>query len=388
MTKRRLIIPALLVAAGAAVYAYLELWPARDPNLLPLSGNIEVTDVDVSFQIAGWVAARQVFEGEVIKKGDPIARLDGTALAQEVARQEAGVDAYVAELAALLTGSRPEEIAQAQAAVAQAQARLAELVAGSRPQEITTAKAGVELARADLDRLTAEFERQKELLQRKVTSQQAYDRAKAEFAVATSRLKEAQEKLKLIEEGPRKEQIDHARAVLMEAEQRLALVRKGPRQEEIDRARAHLDQSDQSLALARTRLGYAKIAAPLSGVVLSENVEAGEYILPGVPVVTIGDLVNSRVRAYVNETDLGRIKLGQPVCVTTDSYPDKVYPGKLAFISSQAEFTPKNVQTTKERVKLVYRVKIEIANPDLELKPGMPADAAIWLGAGTPPCLR
>ncbi len=105
-------------------------------------------------------------------------------------------------------------------------------------------------------------------------------------------------------------------------------------------------------------------------------------------MVTVGDVVNTWLRAYVNETDLGRVKLGQPVCVTTDTYPEKAYAGRLSFIASAAEFTPKNVQTTEERVKLVYRVKIDIPNPDLELKPGMPADADIWLGEGEPPCLR
>ncbi len=387
MNKRLLIIPVLLAAAGAAAYAYFQLRSEADPNLIRVSGNIEVTDVEVSFRMPGWVEARPASEGELIREGDLVARLDSTELAQEVALREAEVAAYGAELAALVAGSRPEEIAQAEATVAQTRARLDELLAGSRPQEIATAKAGVRLAEADVERLAAEFERQRELLARKVASQQVYDRAKAEHEVGKSRLKEAQEQLKLVEEGPRQEQIDHARAVLAEAEERLGLVRKGPRQEEIDRAQARLDQAKQSLAIARTRLGYATLQAPLSGMVLSENVEPGEYVVPGVPVVTIGDLVNAWVRAYVNETDLGRIKLGQSVCVITDTYPDKVYPGKLTFISSQAEFTPKNVQTTKERVKLVYRVKIEIANADLELKPGMPADADIWLGEGAPPCL-
>lgn len=118
------------------------------------------------------------------------------------------------------------------------------------------------------------------------------------------------------------------------------------------------------------------------------HIEAGEYVVPGVPVVTIGNLAEVWLRAYVNETDLGRVKLGQRVCVRTDTYPGKAYAGDLSFIASAAEFTPKNVQTTEERVKLVYRIKIDIPNPGFELKPGMPADADIWLGEGEPPCLR
>jgi HlyD family secretion protein len=332
MSKRWLItVLVVLVAAGAAAYAWYQLSPQPDADLLRVSGNIEVTDVEVSFRIPGWVEARPAAEGEVIEAGQPVARLEST----EVALREAEVRSFAAELDAL--------------------------EAGSRPQEIAVARAGVRHAEAEVQRAAAEFERQRDLLAREVVSRQVYDQAEAEYAVARSQLEEAQEQLKLVEEGPR--------------------------QEEIARARARLEQAEQSLAIARTRLGYATLASPISGIVLSENVEAGEYVVPGVPVVTVGDLVNAWLRAYVNETDLGRVKLGQPVCVTTDTYPDKVYPGTVSFIASEAEFTPKTVQTTEERVKLVYRVKIDIPNPDLELKPGMPADADIWLGEGDPPCL-
>lgn len=336
MTKRWLIIPILFAAAGAAVYGWFQLRPQPDTALLRVSGNVEVTDVEVSFRMPGWVEARPVSEGEPVTAGQLIARLDATELAQEVALREAEARAYAAELAAL--------------------------EAGSRPQEVAVARASVRHAQTDLERLAAEYERQRELLARNVASQQVFERAKAEYEVAKSQVEEARERLKLVEEGPR--------------------------QEDIMRARARLDQVKQSLAIARTRLAYATLTSPISGIVLSENVEAGEYIVPGVPVVTVGDLVNTWLRAYVNEPDLGRVKLGQAVCVTTDTYPGKAYPGRLSFIASAAEFTPKNVQTTEERVKLVYRIKVAIPNPDLELKPGMPADADIWLGEGDAPCLR
>lgn len=335
MNKRLLIIPALLIAAGVTGYAYFQLRPDVDPNLIRVSGNLEVTDVEVSFRMPGWVEVRPASEGELILKGDLVARLEDTELNQEVAFRKAEVTAYQAELAALVSGSRPQEVAAAQAAVARAM--------------------------AEVERAKLEFDRQKSLVERRVTSEQTFEAARSTHEAAVARLQEARELLDL--------------------------VREGPRQEEIDRARARLDQIRQSLGLARTRLGYATLSAPLSGIVLSENIEPGEYVVPGVPVITIGDLENTWVRAYVHETDLGRVMLGQQVCVTTDTYPDKVYPGKLTFISSAAEFTPKNVQTAKERVKLVYRVKIKIANPDLELKPGMPADADIWLGNGVPSCL-
>lgn len=155
------------------------------------------------------------------------------------------------------------------------------------------------------------------------------------------------------------------------------MLSKGYRSEQVDQARARLQQAEEALAQARTRLGYAELTAPLSGVVLAENVEPGEFVAAGTPVVTIGELDPVWLRAYIKETDLGRVKLGQSVRVTTDTYPGKAYRGTVTFIAQDAEFTPKNVQTDKERVKLVYRIKITLANPEQELKPGMPADAEI-----------
>jgi HlyD family secretion protein len=185
------------------------------------------------------------------------------------------------------------------------------------------------------------------------------------------------EQFKLVKEGPRQEDIDQAEHALDQARAQWKLVEEGPRQEDIDQARAKVQQAEASLKLAETELGYATIKSPLDGVVLSKNIERGEYVAPGTPVVTVADMVNVWLRAYVDETDLTRIKLGRLAEVTTDSFPGKVYKGRVSFISEEAEFTPKTVQTEKERVKLVYRIKIDIQNPDMELKAGMPADATI-----------
>lgn len=334
--KRALIIVVILLALAAAIYAgFALLGNGANPNLIRLSGNIEVDDVEVSFRMPGWVEARPVSEGELVKRGDLVARLDSTELQQEVQMREAEVAAARAQLDVLLAGSRPQEIAAAEAAVAS--------------------------ARAELQSAELEFNRQQELYRQKLASEREFIAARTAKDAAAARLEQAREQL--------------------------SLLREGPRQQEIQRARAQVEQAEHSLAMAQIRLDYATLQAPLAGLVLSENVEPGEYVVPGVPVVTIGDLEHSWLRAYINETELGRVKPGQAVCVTTDTYPGKVYPGQLSFIASEAEFTPKNVQTTEERVKLVYRVKIEIPNPALELKPGMPADAAIWIGEGKAPCL-
>lgn len=326
--KKKIIIPLLVVIAGvvAGVF-YFENHQTPVQNVVRVSGNIEITDVEVGFKIPGRVVKRLLSEGEMFKAGQVVARLDSQDLAQEVAQRKAQVAAAQAALTELKTGSRPEEIGQAAAVL--------------------------ERTQADGEQARIEFERQKKLYEREVISTREYDLAKTNFEVTEARIREAREGL--------------------------TLVRKGPRQEKIDQAKAALTQAKEVLALAETQMGYSVLIAPLSGIVLSENVEAGEYVSPGTPVITVGDLSRVYLRAYINETDLGRVKLGQKVRVLTDTFPGKAYEGKITFIASQAEFTPKNVQTEKERVKLVYRIKVDIPNPQLELKPGMPADGEILL---------
>jgi HlyD family secretion protein len=144
-----------------------------------------------------------------------------------------------------------------------------------------------------------------------------------------------------------------------------------------DAARANLEALAAALQLAQTRLGFAQLISPLNGFVIVKGQEQGEVVQPGAPVFIVADLKDIWLTAYINETDLGRVKLGQEANVLTDTYPDKAYKGRVSFISQEAEFTPKQIQTTEERVKLVYRIKIKIDNSGLELKPGMPADAYI-----------
>lgn len=320
-----LIVGALLLAVVAALYLWSQ--PAPDSGALRVSGNIEMTDAEVSFKIPGRVAERLVSEGETVRAGQLVARLDTSELAQEVALRKAEVRAAEAALAELETGSRPEEIAQAEAVVRRTQ--------------------------ADVARARADFRRLKTLFEQDNVSVQDYDAARTVVDVTEAKLREAQEQLRIVQ--------------------------KGPRIEKIERSRAQLQQAKEALALTETRLSYATLGSPLTGVVLSHNIEPGEYVAAGTPVVTVGDLEHVWLRAYVDETDLGRVKVGQAARVTTDSYPDKVYQGRVSFIASQSEFTPKSVQTEKERVKLVYRIKVTIANPEMELKAGMPADARIIL---------
>jgi len=144
-----------------------------------------------------------------------------------------------------------------------------------------------------------------------------------------------------------------------------------------DATAARVEQNRASLELAKTRLGFTNLISSLDGYVLVKSALAGEVVQPGAPVFTVLDLNNIWVTAYINERDLGKVKLNQEADVITDTYPGKIYKGRISFISSQTEFTPKTIQTTEERVKLVYRIKVKVDNANLELKPGMPADAYI-----------
>jgi len=382
--KRLLIVLPLALAIGGGIYGYRSIQGSADPHRLRVSGNIEVTDVEVSFRTPGWMESRLVSEGDIVHADAPVARLDRREFDHEAAIRKAEVEAVEAKLAELEAGSRPEEIAQAEAAVAKAKAFVKELETGSRPQEVLAAQATVNGTAAEVVRLETDYRRYKRLWEESAIPARQFDQAQSAYTVAGSHLAEAQERLELVKEGPRAEDIAQAKAALSEAEARLELAKNGPRQETIQQARAHVQETKQVLALAETRQGYAEIHAPISGIILADHIEPGEYVTSGTPVVTVGDLEHVWLRAFIDESDLGRVKIGQSVSVYTDSFPGKAYSGRISFISSEAEFTPKSIQTEKERVKLVYRIKIDVDNLGMELKPGMPADAVIELEQGTP----
>ncbi len=378
--KLKFIIPILVIAAAVTAWLLLRADNNDRVDTIRVSGNIEVTDAQLGFKIPGLVTERPVDEGDTVRHGQLVARLDDKDLQQEVTLREADLQAAQAALSELLAGTREEEIAQAKAAVAQADAALNELLAGSRPQEIKAAAAAVDRAQANMEQQKLDFARQKTLLEKEVISEREFERARSLNQQAQAQLHEAEEHLKLVREGPRKETIEQARAALAQARDRYRMAVNGPRPQTIDQGRARVKQATEALDLARTRLGYATLTCPMDGVVLSKNIEPGEFVNAGTPVVSVANLGQVWLRAYIDETNLGQVKLGQAVEVTTDSYPDRTFKGRVSFIASDAEFTPKSVQTEKERVKLVYRIKVDLANPDMDLKPGMPADAVIRLG--------
>ena len=387
--KKRIIVFALILTIGAGFVFYLvrNRETVEKGNIL-VSGTIELTEVDCAFKVSGMIEELRFDEGDFVKQGDLIARLDDRELRDRRNKAEASLRTEESRVRQLLISIKHEErksrglIAQARANLAAAQARLKELLAGSRPQEIEEARAEMDRASSELQKLILEWERAQRLYGTESISKREWDAAKAAFEMAQAQYERARERYDLVKEGPRKETIEAARS--KEAEARAALqvaeattFKVEELKQELETTRAQVEAARSEVDLAETLLSEARLYAPLSGMVLSKNMERGEIALPGSSVLTLGDLKKVWLRAYVNETDLGRIKLGQAAKVFTDTYPGKAYPGRLAFISDQAEFTPKQIQTQEERVKLVYRVKIDIDNPHMELKSGMPADARI-----------
>ncbi|MFH0781143.1 MAG: efflux RND transporter periplasmic adaptor subunit [Pseudomonadota bacterium] len=393
MKKRlRIIIPLIIVViAGISLFNFLK--DRENATALHFSGNIEVTEAQMSFRIPGRLEERLVAEGDTVHTGQILARLDKSDQTIGVAQAEANLAYSEAVLAELVAGSRPEDIDRAAAGVAQARESLTELQRGNRSEdvergraELASAKAAEQSAIVQLNQAKTDFDRYSSLFKDGSVSKTVLETYQTGLKTAENRVKEAEartratsEQLSLLKAGPRIEQIDRSAAALKQAEAEYALIKTGPRKESIDQARAKSRAAAEAVNQARQQLSYTDLAAPMDGVVLSTAAEVGEYLNATSPVVTLGNIANPWLRAYIHEKDLGRIQLNQEVTVTTDSFPDKKYQGRVSYISSQAEFTPKTVQTFEERVKLMFRIKVTLANPDNELKPGMPADGHIDL---------
>jgi membrane fusion protein YbhG len=300
---------------------------SKDPNLLTASGHVEATDVRIATKIAGRLEDFSLQEGDTVRTGQVLARVDTTdvALALEQARAER--QQASAELQLRRAGSRKEDIAAGAAQVSQAQAEL-------------------DGAQKDLDRMQG-------LLDRGSGTTKSRDDARTRRDVAAARLKGARETL--------------------------ARLKNGSRPEEIESARARVGVSDARMAQLDQQIKDAAVVSPTTGVVTEKIAQAGELLQAGSPLCVITDLADAWLTVYVGEPDLGRIRIGQEADVVTDDGQSRK--GRITFVASKAEFTPKNVQTRDERVKLVYKVKVGLDNRDGLFKPGMPAEARFRVAA-------
>jgi len=313
----------VILSAAAAVW-----WAARrhaaQAQLL-LYGNVDTRQVELPFRISERIGEVLVEEGARVTKGQPLARLEPERLESSVALAQAQLDAQQHALDRLENGTRPEEIEQA--------------------------RANAQGAEAQRDVARLNNDRQRALLQGSATSQVEADAARLTFEVASARLIEAQKTLELAVAGPRKEDIAQARAQLRAAEAQLKLLKR--------------DLTD------------AVLLSPVDGVIRSRIMEPGEMASPQRPVFTIAVMSPKWVRAYVSETDLGRLHPGAEATVTVDSSPGRTFGGWVGFISPVAEFTPKSVETPELRTSLVYEVRVFVKDPDDDLRLGMPATISL-----------
>jgi HlyD family secretion protein len=301
-----------------------------DPGTIVASGHVEATEVRVSTKAAGVIEKLAVDEGHTIAAGQELARIDTT-------------DTRLA-----LDGARAER------ALADAELRLR--LVGSRVEDVREAKAQVVRAEADLDGAQKDLDRMEGLLAAGSGTTKARDDARTRRDVAQSGLDAARERLKRLETGSRPE--------------------------EKDAARARLQAADARIGQLEQQLKDALIVSPTAGVVTEKLAEQGELAARGTAILVVTDLANAWLNAYVGEPDLARLRLGQEAEVVTDD--GQTRKGRVSYVASRAEFTPKNVQTRDERVKLVFRIKVALDNADGLFKPGMPATARLSAAAGQP----
>ncbi len=298
-----------------------------DTNTIEESGTIETKDVIVSAQVGGVILKQLHDEGDIVKEGDTLLIIDHEGLDLQLKQAEALEQGAKAQYDLLINGARKEDIKSA-------------------GELLNQAKANFELAEKDYNRM-------KNLYDLQAITKKQYDEAETRFTVTKSQL--------------------------TAAEQSFNKIKNLARTEEKEQAKANLDKSSAAVLLIKKSIKDCYVTSPLNGVIAKRFNEKGEYIAPLGSLFKISNQEDIEIKIYISETDLGKVKIGQEAKISVDSYKDKTYNGKVIYISPEAEFTPKNIQTKDERTKLVYAVKIKVKNENGELKNGMPADAIINL---------
>lgn len=299
----------------------------KNENEITASGNIEVTDVVISSKGAGQIKVFNIKEGDNVKRDELLLQIDHDLLDIQLRQMNANIE--------------------------QAEAQLKLLQSGARIEDINMAEEQVRLSKINLDQAEADSERMRNLYETETVTKKQYDDALTRY----------QQTLNLYNSSL--ENLDKVKNLI--------------RPEEIESAKANLKRNIANADLIKKNIEDCSVKSPVTGIVAKKFVETGEYVNPGSSLMKIADLSTAKLNIYINEIDLGKIKLGQKAEVKTDSYKDRTYTGVVIYISPEAEFTPKNIQTEEERTKLVFEVKIEIPNPDNELKAGMPADALLMI---------
>jgi HlyD family secretion protein len=387
LKKRLILIVFIALLVGAGVMVYIGQRQERN-NERYYSGTIEATQADLAFQVQGRVQSVLIDEGQAVVKDQVLAELNPNEFLAR--RDQAQANLVLAqeklkELESTLTlyrESLPAAVERAAASVKSLAAQRDELTAGYRSQEVEQARLSYESAKISMEEALKDKDRYEKLFQKRVVSAKDKESVDVRYETALKNFQRAQEAYLMLKKGFRQESIESAqarlaegRAVLKQAKSNLKKIEATAKQ--VAAARAQVKAADAELVLAKIQLAHTRLQAPFNGILSSRNVEPGEVVSPGREVFSISDLSVVDLKIFVEETEIGDVKPGQKADVKIDTFPDKTYHGRVSYISPEGEFTPKIIQTRKERVKLVYLVKVTLPNPDFELKSGMPADA--WL---------
>lgn len=378
MKRARVIAVLVLVAVLVTTLLYSQ----QRPRLKRVSGFIEAHDVRVGSRIGGRVEKVLVEEGHLVRRGEPLVVLEAFDLLQRQAQAAAEARQKQELLAQLQAGFRREEITAAQAAVERWRAEVEKLVAGPRQKEIDAATARHGLTVVEMEQAELQFQRVQALLTSGASTRESFDEADKQLKVARQRTQVTADELALLKEGTRPEDIAAAKASLAQAMAEFELRRNGNRPEEIAAAKAEHEAALATLAAIERQVAELTIIAPVDGMVEATDLRPGDLINPNAPAISLIDNAEIWVRAYVPENQLD-LKIGEELRVTVDSFPDRSFQGRLAFVARNAEFTPGNVQTPEERSKQVFRIKVVLTSGLDVLRPGMSAD--VWLdGKGQP----
>ncbi len=375
----------LVLFVGVAALVFYGQWRQKTAQLY-YSGTIEATESNLAFQVSGKVDRVLVDDGRQAEKGQLLAELDQAEFKARRAQAQANVQGTVENLAklegllALYRETLPDQVSRAGANVSALKARVHEMETGHRVQVVAQGRRTLEAARLTMEDAKKDKIRFDTLYAKKIVSEKERDAMQLKYEATLKNYQKAKEAYSLLKEGFRKESIEGAQAQLAEGLAALRQAKSNLRklaitEKEVKVAMAQVDGAKAALKLADIQLKYTQLQAPFKGIITSRDVEPGEVVTPGREVISISDLSEVDLKVFVGEKEIGKVKPGQKARVKTDTFPGKTYEGYVSYISPEAEFTPKIIQTHKERVKLVYLVKITLPNPDLELKSGTPADA-------------
>lgn len=366
----------ILLAAIAAALLGLIWYSQMRPTVNFVSGVIEADEIRLGSRVGGRIKNVMVEEGDLVEPGKSLVEFEPYDLNEREQQAIADLAERQAELKRLNSGTRIEEIGQAKARYDQSVARHELLVIGPRSEEIAAAQNRLTAAEAELDLAQHELDRITSLERAVAVAKAERDNAAQKLDVARAMVEVRRNELAILNAGARELELEQSKAAAEEARLAWELAKKGFRDEEKEIAAAARDSAEAALEAVRRQKAELTLTAPVGGYIDALDVQPGDLVPPNAPVLTLLSAERLWVRAYVPQRFL-QLKLGQKVRVTVDSFPDRDFVGQITYISHQSEFTPSNVQTSDERAKLVYRIRVTLQNDGLDLRPGMTAN--VWL---------